>query len=120
MTVALAEGAAPPGNGGRSGFKQWQGMLVDWVRSDRPDLSNRQLAVLLVVAGIPPPHTVRGLANYINMPKPVISRMLDRLGELQYLRRIPDQVDRRNVFIVLTKLGEEFINELAANFEEHN
>ena len=117
MTVART--ATPPAAlSGRPGFQQWQDMLVDWVRSDRPDLSNRQLAVLLIVAGDPAPHTVRGLANYLNITKPVVSRVLNRLGELQYLRRIPDKVDRRNIFIVLTTPGEAFVNELAQDFEE--
>ena len=115
VTVALA---APAATGGQSGFEQWQFMLVDWVRSERPDLNNRQLAVLLVVAGDPAPHTVRGLANYLNITKPVISRVLNRLGKLQYLRRIPDKADRRNIFVIPTRLGEAFVKELAADFEE--
>ena len=56
--------------------------IVALVRSDGPDLSARQLAVLLTVYLGEGPHTVRGLANDLNVSKPAITRALDRLGEL--------------------------------------
>ncbi len=39
------------------------------VRKDSPDLTARQLAVLLTVYVTPPPHTVRGLAADLNITK---------------------------------------------------
>ena len=38
----------------------WQTVLVNTVRDDRPDLSMRQMALLLTVYTTTPPHTVRG------------------------------------------------------------
>ena len=58
----------------------WRGALVETVRRDRPDLSARQMALLLTVYLTPPPHTVRGLAATLNISKPAITRALDRLG----------------------------------------
>ncbi len=98
-------------------LRQWQSALIKWVRSDRPDLSNRQLAILLVVADGPAPHTVRGLAACLTLTKPAVSRALDRLAELEYVRRVPDRTDRRSVFIVATKLGELLVHHLAADFD---
>lgn len=102
----------------RSCFQQWQGTLISWVRSDRPDLSNRQLAVLLVVATNSAPHTLRGLAEYLNVTKTAILRALNHLVALDYLCRIPDKNDRRNLFIVATASGQAFVNELAETLEE--
>lgn len=41
----------------------WQQVTLDGVRRDAPDLSARQMAILLSVYLTPPPHTVRGLAS---------------------------------------------------------
>lgn len=100
-----------------SQYVQWRNMVIDWVRSDRPDLSNRQLAVLLTVSADPAPHTVRGLANYLNITKPAVSRALDRLEELEYLRRVPDRRDLRNVFIVATRVGEKCVKDFAEDLK---
>lgn len=98
-------------------LQRWQGALVKWVRSNRPDLTNRQLAVLLIVTTGAAPHTVRGLAARLDLAKPAVSRALDRLAELAYLRRVPDRADRRNVFIVATKLGQLLVQDFAADFQ---
>ena len=45
----------------------WRGALADSVRDDRPDLSARQLAILLTVYLTEPPHTVRGLATLLDL-----------------------------------------------------
>lgn len=116
MTPALT-GTMPQEASPLSRYQQWQSLVIDWVRSDRPDLSNRQLAVLLIVTKHPGPHTVRGLAIDLNVTKAVISRALDRLGELHFLRRLPDAVDRRNIFIVTTRPGERFVKDLTKDLE---
>ena len=51
------------------------------VRDDEPDLSARQLAILLTIYLEPPPHTVRGLAAKLGVSKPVITRALDTMGK---------------------------------------
>src|SRR3546814_6220758 len=61
--------------------------LVDYVRSGRPDLTNRQMALMLTVYIGAGPHTVRGLAEALNVSKPVITRALNKLSALGYLRR---------------------------------
>lgn len=54
------------------------------VRSDAPDLSLRQLAVLLTITLEPGPHTVRGMAAALNISKPAVTRALDRLEGLRF------------------------------------
>lgn len=83
------------------------------VRDDGPDLSQRQLAVLLAVHTTPGPHTVRGMAAALNVSKPAITRALDRLGELDFVRRKTDQDDRRSVLAVTTQNGSAFVRYLA-------
>ena len=52
----------------------WRHAVVAGVRRDAPDLSARQMAVLLTVYLTSPPHTVRGLAATLNVSKPAITR----------------------------------------------
>ena len=87
----------------------WMATLVDYVRSGEPDLTNRQMALLLVVYLRPGPHTVRGLARSLNVSKPVVTRALNRLGALGYLRRQRDDADKRNIFVARTTEGADFL-----------
>jgi len=75
------------------------------VTDTEPDLSARQLAVLLTVYLEPPPHTVRGLAAKLEVTKPVITRALDAMGKLGLLARRRDEADRRNVVVQRTVKG---------------
>ena len=83
--------------------------LIDYVRSGAPALTNRQMALLMLVYLTPGPHTVRGLARILGVSKPVVTRALNTLGALGYLRRERDQDDRRNVFVVHTSDGTNFL-----------
>tara|TARA_R110000868_G_scaffold404524_1_gene682796 strand:- start:1703 stop:2083 length:381 start_codon:yes stop_codon:yes gene_type:complete len=89
----------------------WRKALVESVRRDTPDLTARQLAVLLTVYIENPPHTVRGLAATLNVSKPAITRALDRLGEYGFVRRRPDETDRRSVLVQRTVKGSVFLTE---------
>jgi DNA-binding MarR family transcriptional regulator len=89
----------------------WMQTLVGYVRSGQPDLTNRQMALLLLVYLTPGPHTVRGLAQSLGVSKPVVTRALNTLGALGYLRRERDEADRRNIFIAPTDTGAEFLED---------
>jgi len=89
----------------------WMQTLVGYVRSGQPDLTNRQMALLLLVYLTPGPHTVRGLAQSLGVSKPVVTRALNTLGALGYLRRERDEADRRNIFIAPTETGAEFLED---------
>ena len=91
----------------------WHRALLQTVRQDGPDLSARQMALLLTVYLTPPPHTVRGLAATLNVSKPAITRALDRLGTLGYVRRKTDEADRRNVLVQRTVKGSVFLSDFA-------
>ena len=88
---------------------EWMSTLVGYVRSGQPDLTNRQMALLLLVYLTQGPHTVRGLAQALGVSKPVVTRALNTLGALGYLRRERDEADRRNIFIAATDKGANFL-----------
>ncbi len=89
----------------------WRRAVVQSVRRDAPDLSARQMALLLSVYLTPPPHTVRGLADILNVSKPAITRAVSRLSELELVRRKTDEADRRSVLIQRTVRGSVFLRE---------
>ncbi|CAA7621118.1 MULTISPECIES: MarR family transcriptional regulator [Magnetospirillum] len=89
----------------------WRGAIVESVRRDGPDLSARQMALLLTVYLTPPPHTVRGLAITLNVSKPAITRALDRLSELGLIKRKIDETDRRSVLVQRTVKGSVYLRE---------
>ena len=91
-------------------LSSWMGTLINYVRSGEPDLTNRQMALLMLVYLTPGPHTVRGIAAALSVSKPVVTRALNTLGSLGYLRRERDQADRRNIFVVHTKDGTQFLD----------
>ena len=95
----------------------WMGTLIDYVQSARPDLTNRQMALLMVVYLLPGPHTVRGLAARLHVSKPVVTRALNTLGALGYLRRQKDDSDLRNIFVEQTPTGLAFLEEFAELIE---
>lgn len=82
-------------------------------RDAAPDLSVRQLSILLTVYLEPPPHTVRGLAKKLTVAKPVITRALDTLGRHDLLSRRRDEADRRNVLVQRTVNGALYLERLA-------
>jgi DNA-binding MarR family transcriptional regulator len=99
-------------------LKNWMQTLISYVRSGQPDLTNRQMALMLLVYLTPGPHTVRGLASVLGVSKPVITRALNTLGTLGYLRRVRDEADRRNVFVAKTNTGQEFLEGFERNIDQ--
>ena len=93
----------------------WMKALIAYVRSGEPDLTNRQMALLMLVYLTPGPHTVRGIAKILGVSKPVVTRALNTLGALGYLRRERDQDDRRNIFVVRTHEGADFLEGFKRN-----
>jgi DNA-binding MarR family transcriptional regulator len=77
------------------------------------DLTTRQMAVLLHVYLEPPPHTVRGLAATLEISKPAVTRALDRLSQLGFVRRKRDDTDRRSILVQRTVSGSVFLREFA-------
>lgn len=94
------------------------GTICAAVRADSPDLSARQLALLLVIALDGGMQTVRGLASQLNISKPAISRSLDRLCDLGLADREADPRDRRSVLVVPTEAGRTHVASLRAMLQD--
>lgn len=86
--------------------------------SNQPDLTLRQLAVLLQVYLSDEPQTVRGLATCLNIHKSGIGRALNRLQETDLAYREVDAQDRRSVFVGRTAQGVAMVDRLGAAMAE--
>jgi DNA-binding MarR family transcriptional regulator len=95
----------------------WREVVLATVRQDGPDLTQRQMAVLLTVYLNNPPHTVRGLAEILGASKPAITRALDTLGQKGLLKRKRDETDKRNVLVQRTVKGSIFLSEFSDTIE---
>jgi DNA-binding MarR family transcriptional regulator len=102
-------------------LKLWHDVGLSQVKDDEPDLSIRQMTILLTIYLEPPPHTVRGLAAKLAVSKPVITRALDSMGKLGLVSRRRDQADMRNVLVQRTVAGAlllERLGDLVSNKAE--
>ncbi len=89
-----------------------RGVLVTIVRRDGPALSSHQFGVYLTCYLKDGDHTVRGLAAELKVSKSVITRALDKLGEMGLAQRRVDPADRRSVIVVRTPTGQLMLEEL--------
>lgn len=87
----------------------WHKVVLAQVEQDAPDLTSRQMAMLLHIYLVPPPHTVRGLAQVLGVTKPVVTRALDSMGSMGLVERERDSHDRRNVVIKRTVAGALYL-----------
>ncbi len=94
-------------------LRLWHDVNLHMVRGEEPDLSIRQISILLTVYLEAPPHTVRDIAAKLGVTKPVITRALDSMGKLELLSRRRDQKDLRNVLIQRTLKGALYLERLA-------
>ncbi|MBO6825515.1 MAG: MarR family transcriptional regulator [Sneathiella sp.] len=97
----------------QSALRMWEEALGELVRRDGPDLSARQMAIMLIVYLQEPPHTVRGLAAQLKISKPAVVRALDTLGRMDLLKRKPDEQDKRSVNVVRTVKGSVYLSEFS-------
>ena len=96
----------------------WRVALSRAVHELEPDLSARQMAILLNVYLTPAPHTVRGLAAQLALAKPAVTRALDRLEAAGFVRRAPDRRDGRSIVVERTVKGAAFLGEFGTYVSE--
>jgi DNA-binding MarR family transcriptional regulator len=90
-----------------------RGTVIESVRHDPRDLTQRQMAVILSVYLSATPLTVRALSADLAIGKPAISRALDRLETLGLVRRMADLRDKRSIVVGRTVPGAVYLRELA-------
>lgn len=91
----------------------WHRVTLATVRSDAPDLSARQLAMLMTIYLEDGLHTVRSLAKHLDVTKAAISRATDSLCKLGYIERKPDHRDKRSIVLARTSAGIHYLSEFA-------
>jgi DNA-binding MarR family transcriptional regulator len=74
-----------------------------------PTLSTRNLAILLTLSSTSGPHTVRGLASSLQVPKPAVTRAVDSLEAAKLAVRQPDHKDGRSKLIEPTQRGLDLV-----------
>jgi DNA-binding MarR family transcriptional regulator len=91
----------------------WHDVALSQIKGDEPDLSVRQICILLTIYLEAPPHTVRDLAAKLHVSKPVITRALDSMGKFGLVTRRRDETDKRNVLIQRTVKGALYLERLS-------
>lgn len=89
-----------------------RGTIIGLVNRPGPDLSARQLSILLTCVLDDHGYTVRGLAAALNISKPAVTRAVDRLAEFGLVRRKPDPTDRRSILVFTMPPGRAFLTHL--------
>jgi DNA-binding MarR family transcriptional regulator len=93
-------------------LKLWQQVSLEQVLDDLPDLTLRQLTILLIVYLEPPHHTVKSLSTRLNVTKPVVTRAIDTMGLMGLVKRRRSEEDRRIVLIQRTVEGSMYLEKL--------
>ncbi len=91
----------------------WHGVTSTALKQMPIDLSARQTAILLNVYLMPPPHSIKSLADDLMISKPAICRAIDALEKGKLVKRIRDKQDKRNVLIQRTVKGSVYLSEFA-------
>jgi len=91
----------------------WHGVTSTALKQMPLDLSARQTAVLLNVYLMPPPHSIKSLAEDLIISKPAVCRAVDALEKSKLVKRIRDKQDKRNVLIQRTVKGSVYLSEFA-------
>jgi DNA-binding MarR family transcriptional regulator len=107
------ETTLPPDLSSQKALSLWSAVIGDSVRAQGPDLSARQMAIMLSVYLDPPARTVRLLAAELEISKLAVTRALDVLSKLGFVRRARDPDDKRSVLIHRTVKGSVYLSEFS-------
>lgn len=91
----------------------WHRVTLETVIAKGPDLSSRQLAILMSVYLETSSHTVKSLSEKLNVTKAVISRALDTLTKHGFVARAPDPSDKRSIIVTRTSGGILYLQRFA-------
>jgi DNA-binding MarR family transcriptional regulator len=91
----------------------WHNVTAKALKEMPFDLSSRQQAVLLNVYLMPPPHSIKSMAEELIISKPAICRAVDALEAAKLVKRVRDKEDQRNVLVQRTVKGTVYLNEFA-------
>jgi DNA-binding MarR family transcriptional regulator len=87
-------------------------VVVGMVRKEGIALSTQQFGIFMACYLCPEAATMRGLVQEMEMPRLVVLRALEKLAELDLIRRESDPRDSRNQFLLHTSSGKALLAEL--------
>ena len=105
--------SSAPLQGPRQPIEVIRNTMLALVRQDGRDLTARQLTALLSVYLRDETQTVTSLATMLNVSRPGVTRILDRLVDADLVSRAEDKQDRRRVLIRRTREGARYVQTLA-------
>ncbi len=92
----------------------WQGVNTIAMQRMPVDLSARQTSTLLhIYLNASEAHTIKNLAEALEMSKPAVCRAIDALEAAKLVKRVVDKSDRRNVIIARTAKGTAYVHDFA-------
>jgi DNA-binding MarR family transcriptional regulator len=94
---------------GLNSLEYWRKTLLQSIRNGWQDLPTRQAIALFTIYLSGPLHTVRGLAQELGAAKPAITRVLNALEKLGFLKRKIDETGLRSLFTQRTVKGGVFL-----------
>ncbi len=89
-------------------------VLLAMVRRDGRDLTARQVTAFLIIYTRDEVQTVSSLAELMNISRPGVTRVMDRLVRFDLIARDEDSADRRRVLARRTARGLAFHQDLIA------
>tara|TARA_Y100000590_G_scaffold460525_1_gene620022 strand:- start:572 stop:895 length:324 start_codon:yes stop_codon:yes gene_type:complete len=95
-----------------------QQFVREIVLDDRQDLSVRQIAIFFSIYLDSKIHTVKSLAAELDISKPAVTRAINYLSSLHYVRRLPDKTDKRSIIIQKTIKGSIYLDQLASRLNK--
>ncbi len=91
----------------------WQGVNNIAMQRMPVDLSARQTSALLHIYLSAEPHTIKNLAEELDISKPAVCRAIDALEAAKLVKRMVDKKDRRNVIVARTAKGTSYVHDFA-------
>lgn len=85
------------------------GRMIDWIEAGEPNLTDRQLAILMLAAWTVGPHKLKHVAELLRAPKAAITRAVSTLQDHGFARRAYNPDDRRQCYIEATDEGIAFL-----------
>jgi DNA-binding MarR family transcriptional regulator len=88
-------------------------MVLVMLKEEGRDLDCRDLAVLLISIDLAQPDPQYRLAEQLNIARPIVSRIVDKLELLELVARFPNPNDRRSVLVIPSAKGRALGRRLA-------
>ena len=92
--------------------------ILQTIRSDQKDLTERQKGVLLTIYLKKNLKTVRSLSIHLSISKAAVSRAIDTLESYGFVRRMPDNKDKRSIIINKTVQGSVYLDNWNESLEK--